>query len=97
MDRKSQIALEYAFRLEESSETSIFSVYTSAGINFEEAYRRIASQCNIPGQDDPQSNSLLLVKNWLGQIYPLKWLMIIDNVDSAQTFFKEKIYGKPLI
>ena len=95
---KSQIAVEYAFQLQNKSpETSIFWVYTSAGVSFEEAYIRIATTCKIPGLSDPKTNPLQLVRDWLESTYPLKWLMIIDNVDSYETFFKENIHGKPMV
>ncbi len=38
-----------------------------------------------------------LVKDWLENTYSLEWLMIIDNVDNAEAFFKEKVHGKPLV
>ena len=65
-------------------------------MNFEEAYTKIARGCQYPDQNGQSRNSLQLVKDWLETQYPLKWLMIIDNVDSAETFFVEKLYGKPL-
>lgn len=38
-----------------------------------------------------------LVTDWLENHYKLEWLMIIDNVDSIETFLKIEIHGKPLI
>ena len=38
-----------------------------------------------------------LVKDWLENSYSLEWLMIIDNVDNSEAFFKENTYGKPLV
>ena len=95
--RKSQIAIEYAFRLKDlAPHTSIFWVYTSAGVNFEEAYTRIATECKIPGRND-HLNKVQLVKDWLETTYSVKWLMIIDNVDSVEAFFNKPLHGKPLV
>ncbi len=94
---KSQIAREYAFRLtEQSPETSVFWAYTGAGVNFTEAYKKIAAQCKIPNRD-VSNNPLQLVRDWLEHTYPHRWLMIVDNVDEVQTFFKERLFGKPIV
>lgn len=97
-DRKSQIALEYSFRFREKSpQASIFWVYTSAGVNFEQSYNKIATCCGVPGREDTEKNMMQLVTDWLENHYELEWLMIIDNVDSIETFFKIEIHGKKLI
>ena len=95
---KSQIALEYSYRFKEASpDASIFWIYTSTGVNFEQAYSRVAASCGIPKSDDTGRNSLQIIKDWLEDYYPLKWLMIIDNVDSVETFFQKDLHGKPLV
>ena len=96
--RKSQLALEYAFRLRDKSpDTSVFWVYTSTGASFGIAYGKIAAAFNISHRDNKERNNFQLVKDYFENQYPFKWLMIIDNVDSAPAFFEEKLRGKPLI
>ncbi|KAG7007031.1 hypothetical protein G7Y79_00012g033670 [Physcia stellaris] len=94
---KTQIALEYAFRKrEQSPDTSVFWVYASTTTNFEESYKRIATVCNIPGHQDPQVNILQLVRDWLEIHTDHEWLMVIDNVDIADTLFHERVNGRTL-
>lgn len=88
---KSQIAIEFAFRwMEQYPARSVFWVYASNAARFEEAYKRIALECQVPGRDDPKSDLMQLVRNWLESRYECRWLMVIDNVDEASAFFKEK-------
>ena len=94
---KTQIALEYAIRLKERSPSvSVFWVFASNGSRFEDAYRRIASICGIPGTRDPNANLLQIVHDWLERTYPCKWLMIVDNVDNASDFFEMQLFGKSM-
>lgn len=66
-------------------------------MSFEEAYGKIAAACDIPDRDNQERNHFQLVKDYFENQYPFKWLMIIDNVDSAPAFFEEKLRGKHLI
>ena len=94
---KTQIALEYAIRLKERSPSiSVFWVFASNKSRFEEAYKRIASTCSIPGHRDPDVNVLQIVRDWLERTYPCKWLMIIDNVDDAGEFFRLQFLGRSM-
>src|SRR5277367_5416122 len=88
---KSQIALEYAYRLKERLPLcSIFWIHASNSVRFEEAYQQIASECGVPGRDDPKLDLMQLVRNWLERNYKCGWLMIVDNVDDANVFFRAK-------
>ena len=53
---------------------------------FQESYKQIAAEVQLPGRDDPQVDVLQLVRNWLERQYKKTWLMIIDNVDDTQLF-----------
>jgi tetratricopeptide (TPR) repeat protein len=76
--------LEYAYQLLETSpETSIFWVHASSQARFEESYKRIAAEFEIPGLDVLQP-----VRNWLELRYKKPWLMIVDNVDDTLVFAK---------
>ncbi|KAH0536061.1 hypothetical protein FGG08_007027 [Glutinoglossum americanum] len=95
---KSQIALEYVYRfLEQSPKCSVFWVFATNTSRFEEVYRRIAFEYEIPGREDPKGDLMQLVRNWLETKYKGTWLMVVDNVDDINVFFKEKnSYGKSL-
>lgn len=87
ISRKSQIAIEYAYRvIEYAPETWVFWVYASDRSRFKEAYRDIATKVELPGRDDPNSDILLLVYNWLSDESNGRWLMIVDNADVDQVF-----------
>ena len=65
-----------------------------------ESYKRIASECQIPERDDPSSDTLQLVHDWLESSYPFEWLMVVDNVDDRARFFEQTNQNateKPLI
>lgn len=94
---KTQIALEYAIRLKERlPSVSVFWVFASNKSRFEDAYKRIASICGIPGHRDPNANLLQIVHDWLERTYPCKWLMVVDNVDNASDFFEMQLLGKSM-
>lgn len=87
---KSQIALEYAHRTRaRTAGSSVIWVHANNTARFVESYKRIATECNIPGKDDPSSDVLQLVRDWLETSYERRFLMIIDNVDDRSTFFDE--------
>lgn len=92
MYRKTQIALEYIFWLQETCpQTSIFWVHASNAERFRQAYASIAQEYQIPGYDEPKADVLLLVKNWLEKKNHGQWLMVIDNADDAQLFSGQSV------
>nr|WNZ75487.1 hypothetical protein [Trichoderma harzianum] len=87
-DSKTQIALEYAFRLQRTHPTiSVFWIHASSASRFRQAFSSIAQKYNIPNYAEPKVDMLLLVKNWLEEKDHGEWLMIIDNADDMQLFF----------
>jgi tetratricopeptide (TPR) repeat protein len=87
--RKSQIAIEYAYRVRESApQTWVFWIHASNATRFEQGYRDIASKIQLPGRDDPKVNILRLVSNWLCHEGNGRWLMILDNADDNDVFFR---------
>ncbi|KAF2183993.1 TPR-like protein [Zopfia rhizophila CBS 207.26] len=84
---KSQIAIEYSYRLrEESPETWVFWVHASNAVRFEQAYRDIATKIELPGRENPKADILRLVYNWLCDERNGPWLMILDNADDDRLF-----------
>jgi tetratricopeptide (TPR) repeat protein len=88
---KSQIAIRYAHSVRDASpQTFVFWVYASTRARFEEAYKDIADQLQLPGRSDSQTNVLRLVSNWLRNETNGQWLMVLDNVDDLETFFPSR-------
>ncbi|EWZ78435.1 hypothetical protein FOWG_17299 [Fusarium oxysporum f. sp. lycopersici MN25] len=65
---------------------SVFWVHASNRERFRQSYASIAEECDIPGQDDPKVDVLVLVKDWLEKRFKSLWLMVIDNADDTQLF-----------
>ena len=79
---KTQIALEFAFKLQElSPEHSVFWVRASDLTSFERAYREIGQRLKIPGLDDDKADVKELVSTRLSQESVGKWMLIVDNAD----------------
>jgi tetratricopeptide (TPR) repeat protein len=86
--RKSQIAIEYAYRLRKKHpQIQIFWMYAATNARFEQAYQDIAEKLKIPHRDDPKSNRKKLVFDWLSDKSRGHWLIILDNADDRSLFF----------
>ena len=87
-ESKSQIAIEYAYRLRKKwPARSVFWVHANNAARFEQSYRNIATATKIPGIEDPKVDVLNLVSQWLGSSESGDWLLILDNADDADMFF----------
>jgi len=85
--RKTQIAIEYAYRFQKSQPQSyVFWVYAATIDTFLQAYRGIARGLKLPGCDDPEIDLCDLMLKWFKKD-DHSWLMILDNADNAQLFF----------
>jgi hypothetical protein len=69
-----------------SSSQHVTAVARSRYAGFEQAYRDIAAKVELPGRDDPKSDILRLVYNWLCDHRNGRWLMIVDNADDDRIF-----------
>jgi tetratricopeptide (TPR) repeat protein len=86
--RKSQVAIEYAYRFHEKHpQRQIFWVYAASSTRFDQSYQEIADKLNIPRRDDPKVNKMKLVSDWLSDKSHGHWLMILDNADNRSLFF----------
>ncbi|KAF2794183.1 hypothetical protein K505DRAFT_242718, partial [Melanomma pulvis-pyrius CBS 109.77] len=86
---KSQLAIQYCHDVREreaSPRTWVFWVHASTRARFEEAYRGIADQLELPGRYDPKINTLQLVRNWLRDDANERWTMVLDNADDIEVF-----------
>ena len=85
---KTQIALECAFQLQKILPAlSVFWVRASDVISFDNAYRYIGQQLEIPGLEDDKADVKKLVKSRLSQESTGKWLLIMDNADGFEIFY----------
>jgi hypothetical protein len=85
--RKSQIAIEYAYRFrDQHPQGHILWVYAANETRFTQAYRDAADKVQLPGQEDPQVDVCKLVCEWLNETQDVPWLMILDNADNAENF-----------
>ena len=85
--RKSQIAIEYAYRFKQShSQSHVFWVYAASYTTFLQAYHDIARSLKLPGCDEPGTYPCEVVSKWLTE-EDHSWLMILDNADNAELFF----------
>lgn len=83
--RKSQIAIEYAYRVRDSApQTWVFWVHGSNASRFKQAYTDIATRIELPGRNDPMTDILSLVYNWLRDERNGQWLIILDNADDDE-------------
>ncbi|KAJ5975877.1 kinesin [Penicillium waksmanii] len=83
---KSQLAIEYSYRVRERApNTWVFWVHASNAARFEQSYRVIAYQAKISGYRDPKACVVSLVTDWL-QVEKRKWILILDHVDDDHFF-----------
>ena len=89
VNRKSQIAIEYAYRFRQSHPQShVFWIYAASTTQFMQAYSGIARKLRLPGCEDSKVDPCELVSNWLDEDDSSGWLMILDNADNADLFFR---------
>ncbi|KAH6995530.1 P-loop containing nucleoside triphosphate hydrolase protein [Ilyonectria sp. MPI-CAGE-AT-0026] len=92
---KSQLAIQFAHHARDTSpQTSIFWVHASSKPRFEEAYRSIADNLQLPRRNDPSIDILGLVRDWLQREEAGPWLMVLDNVDDVNLFYPNSSAGR---
>src|SRR5271156_831505 len=86
--RKSQIAIEYCYRFRKSHpQSSIMWIHASTVERIDQAYKEIARKAQLSGWDNPKTDKLTLVADWLSQGDSGHWLIVLDNADDADVFF----------
>ncbi|KAJ6198058.1 hypothetical protein J3E72DRAFT_384946 [Bipolaris maydis] len=94
---KSQIAIEYAYRThKETPHMMVIWIHASSSEKFQQGYKKIAKKLHLPGWDDPKTDVLQLVHEWLLDSQNGQWLMILDNVDETDIFFSSDQEGGSL-
>ncbi|KAF5239010.1 hypothetical protein FANTH_10111 [Fusarium anthophilum] len=94
---KSQVAINFGYSIhDENSDVNIFWVHASSRPRFEEAYRAIAERMKLPKRDEPSTDILALVRDWLQNDESGPWLMILDNADDVSLFYPKDAHERPL-
>lgn len=80
-----------------SPECSVFWVPATDTIRFEQAYREIGQQLQIPSISDDKADVKELVKTKLSQESTGKWVMIVDNAVNIEMLYNkaDKSSGSP--
>ncbi|CAI7603357.1 unnamed protein product [Penicillium viridicatum] len=85
---KTQTAIEYSYRVRESApDTWVFWIHASNRARLEQSYLQIAVVAEIPGRNNPKTNLLQLVYQWLCDVHNGHWLIVLDNADDDSIFF----------
>jgi len=85
LDRKTQIALDYAYR-QVDHECHIFWVYAISSGTFSRGYQKISARLKLRIIDDKEEKVLLGVKRWFESDESGKWLLVLDNADNPSEF-----------
>jgi tetratricopeptide (TPR) repeat protein len=87
---KTQIALECAFQLQKILPMlSVFWVRANDMTSFDNAFREIGQQLEVPGLENDKTDVKRLVKTKLSQESTGRWLMIMDNADDFEIFYHD--------
>lgn len=65
----------------------MFWIHSSSVARFNQAFKEIARQLNLPNSDDPVTDTLYLVADWLSDDDNGQWLMVLDGADDQDAFF----------
>ncbi|KAA8648319.1 uncharacterized protein ATNIH1004_004204 [Aspergillus tanneri] len=86
---KTQIALELAHRMRERDATcSIFWISCTSYESVEQAYMNVAQIVGIHGMGLTAADAKVLVKTYLSQERAGRWLLIFENADDVDMWFK---------
>ena len=89
LHRKSEIAIEYCYQFHERNpQSSVFWVATDTLSKFEQAYANIARKLSLPLWEDPKTDHLPLVANYLADKIQHPWIMVLDNADDLHMLIK---------
>ncbi|KAJ5771865.1 hypothetical protein N7520_002394 [Penicillium odoratum] len=92
---KSQLAVECCYRIqEESPDKCVLWAHASNVARLQQSFQDIASLNRIPDHQDPNANPVKLVSNWLRF---RKWVLVLDNHDNDEFFYRGRSDGPPLI
>ena len=87
---KTRVALEIAYRAKEKyPKCSVFWIVATSLASIQQSYVNIRQQMHIPGEESKEGNTQRLVQHHLSQGIVGQWLLIIDNADDSDMWFKD--------
>ena len=93
---KSQIALEFAYRVRDKyPECSVFWAPATSIESLEQAYQVIGRQLRIPECEERRADVKKLVQHHLSQESAGQWLLIFDNADDIDMWINANHTAKP--
>jgi Tetratricopeptide repeat len=66
-------------------------VHCGSVARFDQGYKEIARRLKIPGTQDPETNIVEIVFDWLSDEDNGPWLLVLDNADDQGMFFEPAI------
>ncbi|CAJ2502645.1 Uu.00g100390.m01.CDS01 [Anthostomella pinea] len=79
---KSQVAIEYAYRLvEQEPDTWVFWVHVNTRARCKQSFADVARKVQLPKIEHPEHDALQEVTDWLNDKSHGRWLLIFDNCD----------------
>lgn len=94
-DRKSQIAIEYAYRQAACPQGQVFWVYAANADRFHQAYKNMARKWKLPRVDDPEIDISEIISDWLNNSDNEEWLMVLDKLTILIFSFLQPMWGQP--
>ena len=89
IDSKSQIAIQYCYKYKsEQPGSHVFWVHCGSVARFDQGYKEIARKLKLPGLHDPAIDVVKSVYDWLSDDDNGSWLLVLDNADDQEMFFK---------
>ncbi|EPE27492.1 P-loop containing nucleoside triphosphate hydrolase [Glarea lozoyensis ATCC 20868] len=83
---KTRVMLQYAYRFKDTT-TSVLWIHASSISRVNKACLEIAKAVKFSRWDDPKSDKLELVREWLESPESGKWLLFLDNADDFDLLF----------
>jgi len=95
---KTQVALELAYRIREATPDCLVIWIPAISMEgLEQAYTNVVRKLQIPGSNNAQADSKVLLQQYLGQRSTGRWLLIFDNADDASMWASENSGQRRLI
>jgi hypothetical protein len=64
----------------------VFWIHSSTAERFQQALVEIGTECRVPNFNNPNTNRLSVLRDWLLRDASHPWLMILDNADDPDIF-----------
>ncbi|KFY39202.1 hypothetical protein V495_06082 [Pseudogymnoascus sp. VKM F-4514 (FW-929)] len=84
---KTRLLLQYAYRFKGSDTHSVFWIHASSMSRMNKTCAEIARLVKIKGWENPMSNKIELVKDYLESPMSGKWTLLLDNADDYDLFY----------